>query len=224
MIQHVYIRSKLSGLLDEVWIATCDRVIADAAESFGAPSIMTSDVHVRATDRVAEAALEIKADVYVMIQGDEPMIVPEMVTAAVEPMLQDQAVVCTNLMSPIRSIDEFESPNTIKVVTDAASNALYFSREPIPTKRQLSFPRIQAHKQVCIIPFRRDFLKVFAALKPTDLEQAESIDMLRALEHGYKVRMVLSDHPTQSVDTPEDLTYVERMMEGDEITKQYERI
>jgi len=212
MIEHVYRQARLCSSLDEVVIATCDQEIADAAKKFGAAVVMTADTHERASDRVAEAARKISADVYVMVQGDEPMIVPQMIDLALKPLREDPAVVCSNLAAPIKSEAEFNDPNTIKVVMGQNGDALYFSREPIPTRQRLKFGQLQALKQVCVIPFRRDFLRRFTELPPTPLEIAESIDMLRALEHGYPVRLVLSDFLTQSVDTPADLARVEELL------------
>lgn len=221
MIEHVYHRTALCQSLDSIYVATCDREIAEAAEKFGARAIMTSAAHQRASDRVAEVAQQIEADILVMVQGDEPMILPEMIELALEPLLHDSTVLCVNLAAPIRSEEEFNDPNTIKVVMARNGDALYFSREPIPTRQRLPFGQVPAYKQVCIIPFRRDFLFLYTALEPTPLEQAESIDMLRALEHGYPIRMVKSDFVTQSVDTPEDLARVEALMRNDPLVPRY---
>ena len=222
MIEHVYHRTRMSKSLDEVCIATCDQEIMDAAKTFGAPAVMTSAKHERASDRMAEVAQGITADIYVLVQGDEPMLVPEMIDLSLTPF-KDPAVVCANLAAPIRSVEEFEDRNTIKVVLDRKGDALYFSREPIPTRARLAFGKLPAFKQVCIIPFRRDFLLTYTALQPTPIEQAESIDMLRALEHGYPIRLVQSDYETYSVDTPDDLARVERLMKSDLLFRRYAR-
>ena len=221
MIEHVYWRTLMCKALDEVYVATCDQVIAHAVEKFGGKALMTSDKHQRASDRVAEAAQDMEADIFLMVQGDEPMILPEMIDLALEPLLHDSAVLCTNLAAPIRSEEDLEDPNTIKVVMAQNGDALYFSREPIPTRHRLPFGQIPAYKQVCVIPFRRDFLLCYTALTPTPLEQAESIDMLRAMEHGYPIRLVRSDYVTQSVDTPADLARVEGLMQNDPLVQRY---
>jgi 3-deoxy-manno-octulosonate cytidylyltransferase (CMP-KDO synthetase) len=223
MIEHVYWRCLMCKALDEVYVATCDAEIATAVEAFGGRALMTSDTHQRASDRVAEVARQIDADIFVMVQGDEPMVVPEMIDLALQPLLNDPGVVCTNLASPITSEREFEDRNTIKVVMAHNGDALYFSREPIPTRQQLIFGQLSAYKQVCIIPFRRDFLLRYTSLEPTPLEQAESIDMLRALEHGYAIRLVKSNHATHAVDTPADLARVEALLRHDPLTHQYGR-
>lgn len=222
MIEHVYRRTRMCDVLDEVYVATCDAEIRTVAEGFGAAAVMTSDKHQRASDRVAEVALSMPdVDIFVLVQGDEPMVRPEMVEIALGPLLRDPSVVCANLSARIRSPEEFEDRNTIKVVVDRRGDALYFSREPIPTRHRCSLEELPVAKQVCIIPFRRQFLLDFAALEPTPLEIVESIDMLRALEHGYAIRMVESAYLTYSVDTPQDLVRVEAMMRDDPLAKRY---
>jgi 3-deoxy-manno-octulosonate cytidylyltransferase (CMP-KDO synthetase) len=149
------------------------------------------------------------------------MIHPDMVTLALRPLLEDSGVLCSNLASPITSEAEFDDPNTIKVVLASNGDALYFSREAIPTRHRLEFGHLPAFKQVCIIPFRREFLLHYAELTPTPLEEAESIDMLRAVEHGFPVRLVHCDKQTHAVDTPSDLGVVEKLMADDPLTASY---
>jgi 3-deoxy-manno-octulosonate cytidylyltransferase (CMP-KDO synthetase) len=146
-----------------------------------------------------------------MVQGDEPMTHPDMITEAVQPMLDDPEIQVTNLLGQIKDTGEFEDRNCIKVVCDLNSNAMYFSREPIPTRGKVD--AIPMGKQVCIIPFRRDYLLKYTRLSPTPLEITESVDMMRILEHGMKVRMVPTLHDTQAVDTPADLQKVARLMQ-----------
>lgn len=214
MIEHVFRRVRLCDELDEVYVATCDNEIRAVAERFGANVIMTSAAHERATDRVAEAVERIAADIVVMVQGDEPMITPGMIAAALAPLRSEPSISCVNLVHPIASQQEFTDPNTIKVVADAHGNALYFSRSPIP---HVDFePGItKAFKQVCVIPFTRECLQEFSQLPATSLERAESIDMLRLLEHGKRVRLVETSIATHAVDTPDDLKLVESMMRDD---------
>jgi 3-deoxy-manno-octulosonate cytidylyltransferase (CMP-KDO synthetase) len=226
MIGHVYYRSKMSAVLDEVYIATCDQDVMDYAKTIGAPAIMTSASHERASDRAAEAMQKIEKeqgkllDIVVMIQGDEPMIYPEMIDNAVRPMQHDTGISVVNLMARLDTREEHEDPNEVKVVTDQQGFALYFSREPIPSRKK-GVEDVPMLKQVCIIPFRRDFLLKFNNLKPTPLEFIESVDMLRVLEHGYRVKMVMSEHRTFSVDTLCDLELVNTCMENDELMKKY---
>ena len=216
MIGHVYERVAKSPLLAMTAVATCDQEIFDYIESIGGVAVMTADTYERASDRCAEALLKlenlynIRYDIVVMVQGDEPMTHPDMIAEAVLPMLDDPDIHVTNLLGKIKDTAEFEDRNCIKVVCDLKSNALYFSREPIPTRSKVDI--IPMGKQVCIIPFRRDYLLEYTSLKPTPLEIAESVDMMRILEHGMKVRMVPTLHDTQAVDTPADLIKVEMLM------------
>lgn len=218
MIGHVYERVSKSPLLAVTAVATCDKEIFDYVESIGGVAVMTGGEHERASDRCAEALLKLenkfrtKYDVVVMVQGDEPMTHPDMVAEAVQPLIDHPDVQVVNLLGKIKDAAEFEDRNCIKVVCDLNLNALYFSREPIPTRCKVD--RIPMGKQVCIIPFRRDFLLEYTRLAPTPLEIAESVDMLRVLEHGQRVRMAPTNHDTQAVDTPEDLKKVERLMQG----------
>ncbi|MDP3244332.1 MAG: 3-deoxy-manno-octulosonate cytidylyltransferase [bacterium] len=229
MIGHVYFRSKMSKLLSEVYIATCDREIADYVNSIGGKFVMTKNTHERASDRTAEAIGKIeqetgrKVEIVVMIQGDEPMVTPEMIDAAVQPLVDNSSIQVSNLMAELGGAEEHDNKNEVKVVVDKNSNALYFSREAIPSRWKLG-EKVLMLKQVCIIPFRRDFLTKFNELEPTPLEIAESVDMMRVLEHGYKVRMVRSPIKiTYSVDTPEDLKDVEGAMENDALVKDYKK-
>lgn len=221
MLQHVYHRTAAAKCVAEVIVATCDVEIKDAVEAFGGRVVMTSPAHERASDRVAEAAQGEDAEIVVMVQGDEPMIRPEMIDDAVSPMLSDAQIECVNLVAAINEESEFLDPNTIKVVLDSKSNALYFSREPIPTIRNIPFHPGRFFKQVCVIPFRRPALQLFARLPATPLEQQESIDMLRFLENGIPVRMVPTEFDTHAVDTPADLRVVEARLRSDPYTSTY---
>jgi 3-deoxy-manno-octulosonate cytidylyltransferase (CMP-KDO synthetase) len=215
MIGHVYERVSKCDLLMKTVVATCDQEILEYIESIGGEAVMTSNHHERASDRCAEALgyLEkingIKYDIVVMVQGDEPMTHPNMITEAVVPMLDNPEILVTNLLGSIENIEEFKDRNCIKVVCDLNSDALYFSRESIPTRK---FGDVLMRKQVCIIPFRREFLLRYISLEPTPLEIAESIDMMRVLEHGMKVRMIPTKHETHAVDTVSDLSKVEELM------------
>lgn len=227
MLGHVYHRSKLSTSLDEVYIATPDKEIVEYANSIGAKYVITKSTHERASDRTAEAVEKIdsetaeKTDIVVLIQGDEPMLVPEMIDMAIKPMLEDSSLQVINLMAPIESIEEHHDPNCIKVVVDRNSDAMFFSREPIPSRKKWKNDTIPMFKQVCIMPFSRDYLIQFSKLDPSIMEEIESIDMNRALEYGHKVKMVLQNFKTQAVDTPEDLKKVEQMMQDDPLVKMY---
>jgi 3-deoxy-manno-octulosonate cytidylyltransferase (CMP-KDO synthetase) len=212
MIEHVYRGASASRSVDEVVIATCDDEIAVAARSFGARVVMTSRRHECATDRVAEAIAGDSADVVAMVQGDEPLVRPEMIDAAVAAIVDDADAACVNLAAPIKTAKELHDPNTIKVVCDRAGNALYFSRQPIPhIARRDEAPRHM--KQVCVMAFRRAALERFAQLPRGPLEIAESVDMLRFLENGVPVRMSLTGVDTHAVDCPADLARVSSLFD-----------
>jgi len=216
MIAHVYEHVSQCDLLTKTVVATCDQVIFDYIESIGGEAVMTGDHHERASDRCAEALgyLEekdgIQYDIVVMVQGDEPMTHPDMIAEAVTPMLKDSNIIVVNLLGDIETVEEFEDRNCIKVVCDQESNAICFSREPIPTRsKTLDVPM---KKQVCIIPFTRKFLLEYTELEPTPLEIVESVDMMRVLEYGMNVKMVPTQYKTHAVDTREDLKKVEVLM------------
>jgi len=228
MIGHVYHRVKMSEKLTETYVATCDQEIYDYIESIGGKAVMTSDCHERCSDRCAEAMLKIEAqtgekvDILVMVQGDEPLTHPDMIDEAVNPMLEDESVMITNLVADIDTVEEFEDPNEVKVVLKKNGDALYFSREPIPSRKKGS-ENVPMKKQVCIIPFTRDFLLEYNNMEPTELEIIESVDMMRILENGMNVRMIETAHASKSVDTPEDIEEVRKLMQNDELYKSYKK-
>ena len=226
MIGHCYCRVRLCEALEDTYVATCDREIYEYIESVGGKAIMTANTHERASDRAAEAMVQIeevtdeKTDILVMVQGDEPMDTPEMITEALAPMMYDEAVQVVNLMGRIDSETEFEDPNNVKVVVGPDSNAIYFSREPVPSRKK-SIEDVPMLKQICVIPFRRDYLLEFNKTPETPLERIESVDMLRVLESGGTVRMVMTDYPSVSVDTPRDLEVVKDLMRNDFLMPEY---
>jgi 3-deoxy-manno-octulosonate cytidylyltransferase (CMP-KDO synthetase) len=226
MVGHVYFRTRMCALLQNTYVATCDQEIYDYIISIDGKTIMTSDTHERCSDRTAEAMLKVesetgrKVDIVVMVQGDEPMVTPVMIEAAVNPMLGDSTIQVVNLMARMTTVEEFEDPNEVKVVVDLQDRALYFSREPIPSRRK-GFKDVPMLKQVCIIPFRRDYLLKFNSLPETQLERIESVDMMRVIEHGERVHMVMTDVETLSVDTPEDLERVVDLMKEDALINEY---
>jgi len=218
MVGHVLERVGASRMVDRAVVATCDEEIAEYVMSTGGRAVMTGDHHERATDRCVEALELVETedgivyDIVVMVQGDEPMTEPEMIDEAVRTMVEDPSIQVVNLLGGIESDEEFHDRNCIKVVCDLAGDALYFSREPIPTVARSE--GALRHKQVCVIPFRRQFLLDYIEMSPTPLEVAESVDMMRILEHGHQVRMVPTAYRTQAVDTPADLARVEYLMSG----------
>ncbi len=221
MLEHVFKRTALCEMLAEVVVATCDVEIADAVAAFGGRAIMTSDRHERASDRMAEAAQGLEGDVFVLVQGDEPMTHPDMISQALSPFANRDDVGCVNLTMRIRDEAEFRNPNTIKVVMNRARDALYMSRSEIPTLTNNTFGDIEAYKQVCIIPFTRAALALYENLPPTPNEVAESIDMMRFLEHGHAVRMIETEFNTHAVDTEADLQLVSELMQSDDLMKAY---
>ncbi len=228
MIAHVALRTNMSKSISECYVATCDEVIASYCQSIGIKSIMTKDSHERCTSRVAEALAHVeldtgkKIDIIVIIQGDEPMVTPKMIDTAISPMLHNPNIQVVNLMATVDDDAELNNPNTIKVVCDHQSDALYFSRLPVPSTMHGNKPQ-SFFKQVCIMPFKREALLEFESLQPTALEQAESIDMLRLLEHGHKVRMIYTDSKSKCVDTLDDLNKVSLLMQNDPLMPLYNK-
>ena len=226
MIGHCYSRVRLCQTLSDTYVATCDKEIFDYIHSIGGKSIMTSDAHERASDRAAEAMIkieeisDIETDILVMVQGDEPMDTPEMIDEALSPMLENESVQIVNLMGRIENVSEFEDANTVKVVAGPDGNAIYFSREPIPSRKKW-VDDVPMHKQICIIPFRRNYLIQFNSTPEMPLEKIESVDMLRVIESGGQVRMVMTDQQSIGVDTPEDLKRVEQLMADDQLMDTY---
>ena len=225
MVGHCYFRTRLCRELSGTYVATCDQEIYEYVQSIGGQAVMTSEKHERASDRAAEAMLRIEEetgetiDIVVMVQGDEPMITPGMITESLEPFGLPHVNV-VNLMAPILNDSEFNDPNEVKVVVDKHNQAMYFSREPIPSKRKgvADGPML---KQVCIIPFRRNYLIKFNEMEETTLERVESVDMLRVIENGDTVQMVMTDEETYSVDTQKELDAVTLKMKGNKFLAVY---
>ena len=215
MIKHVYERVSKNKIISDVYIATCDREIYQYVKSFGGNVVMTKKSHQRATDRTAEALLKIekikkiKFAVIVMVQGDEPMIHPNMVSESASPIIKYKKINVVNLCGKIKDKKEFNDKNCIKTVCANNNKALYFSRQAIPW---LGGKKLYLRKQVCVISFRRDFLLKYIKMKPTILEKIESIDMLRILENGFDVYMAKTNHSTFAVDTIKDLKKVEKLL------------
>lgn len=229
MIGHCYLRSKLCSVLDEVYVATCDQVVVDYIESIGGKAIMTADTHERASERTAEALINIEKqlvdthfDIIVMLQGDEPLVDPEMIREVVEPMMDGSKMV-SNLMAALPTQMDHENPNNVKVVTDVSGKALYMSREPIPSRKKFN-GAIPTFRQLGLIAFTHEALLNFIALPTTPLEIIESVDMNRFLEHGIPINMVITKFEADSVDTPEDLARVNKKMESDLIFNKYRKV
>lgn len=221
MIEHVRRRVSLSSLISDCVVATCDKEIKETVEAAGGRVIMTSDHHERCTDRVAEAARELDADIIVNVQGDEPLIFPEMIDTVVKPLLEDASLPSANLVCSITDTEEFNSPNAPKVVINRMGDLLYISRESIPSQKKYHTDNYLKLKQLGVIAFRSDFLEIFSKLEPTPLEMIESVDMNRAVEHGYRVQMVQVKGQLIGVDVPEDVKKVETLLATDPLVKEY---
>jgi len=205
MIQRVYESARRSSTLREVIVATDDARIQRAVQAFGGRAAMTSAAHPTGTDRVAEVARSLDAEIVVNIQGDEPFIHPGMIDEIVTPLLEDPGIPLCTSMHEVTEPEDFSNPNVVKVVVDRAGFALYFSRSLIPFPRHAEGHRVFEH--IGIYAYRRDFLLEFSRLPPTPLEKSESLEQLRALEHGHRIRVIETRQPyiPLSVDTPEDL-------------------
>mgnify|MGYP001263675367 FL=1 len=226
MVGHCYKRAVMSKILNDVYVATCDNIIYDYIISIGGKAIMTLDSHEMACDRAAEAMLKIeklknkKIDILLMLQGDEPMVTPKSIDKVLQPLIDNPKIKIANLYKEIKSISEFEDPNEVKVIIDQESDAIYFSREPIPSRKK-GHLTVPMYKQICSIPFRRDFLLEFSNMDRTPLEIIEGIDMNRILENGEKIRMVYSKDESFSVDCPHDLERVIEVMKKDKLVSKY---
>ena len=206
MIYHVYQRAKKVKCVDDVIVATDDERIKKAVEAFNGKAVMTSKEHKSGTDRVAEVAERIDADIIVNVQGDEPLISPEAIEQAVMPLVENKKIRMSTLMTKITKEAEYNDHNIVKVVTDKEGFALYFSRSLIPYPRGKQ--RLNAYKHIGIYVYRKDFLIRFAAMSQTPLEQTESLEQLRVLENGFKIKVVETDYDSISVDTPRDLEVI----------------
>jgi 3-deoxy-manno-octulosonate cytidylyltransferase (CMP-KDO synthetase) len=215
MIEHVYRRAAEARGIDAVIVATDDERIARVVEQFGGTVRMTAATHRTGTDRVAEVAAALTCDVVVNVQGDLPLLEPAMLTELIQPLVGGGAVTMATLCTAADEAD-YGNPNVVKVVRDLHGDALYFSRSPVPFFRDddvraaLGRP---VYRHIGLYAYRRDFLMTFAALPQTPLERAESLEQLRALEHGYRIRTIETRHSTIEVDTPEDLERVRRHVE-----------
>ncbi len=213
VVQHVYEGASSCPLLDQVVVATDDSRVRDAVRAFGGEVTMTSASHVSGTDRVAEVAARSDASVVVNIQGDEPFVNAAVLEQVVTPLRGASGPPMATLCKSIGDRETFEDPNVVKVVTDDAGLALYFSRSPIPRPRR-GAPR-RAWEHIGIYSYRREFLLAFSRMTPGSLEMAEGLEQLRALERGYRIAVVRTrDHVGVSVDTPADLERARSVLRG----------
>ncbi len=218
MIRHVVERARRVELLSRVVVATDDERIAAAVNSFGGEVVMTRPDHCSGTDRLAEAAGQIDIsghDIIVNIQGDQPLFPAEVVEQVVGPMLEDPDLPMSTLVYKIVRPEEIDDPNHVKTVFDRNGNALYFSRASIPFQRNPDEPaRPTYYKHLGFYAYRKGFLLTFVGLPEGEWERFEKLEQLRALEYGYRIRVVLTEHDSIEVDTPEDLARVEQLLRG----------
>lgn len=211
MIAHVYARAVEAGLVDTVLVATDDPRIAEAVDAFGGTAVMTRADHPSGTDRLAEVAAHLSAELIVNLQGDEPMLDPTSVDAAIAPLLADRTIEMGTLRTPLAPGDA-DNPNVVKVVVNLAGDALYFTRAAVPYLRP-GHPAAPAWRHLGLYVYRRETLLRLAQLPPTPLEQSEGLEQLRALEHGIRLHTVAVPAASPSVDTPDDLARVRQLME-----------
>lgn len=211
MIQHVWERSSKSALLNGLMIACDDDRVLTAAKQFGARVVLTSKDHESGTDRIAEAAESVAGDIIINIQGDEPLIHHEVIDALAKALLDDPSGSMATVIKVITDAAELANPNVVKVVVDGEMNALYFSRSVIPCNRD-NDPDVIYYKHLGIYAYRRDFLLSYKSLPKSNLEKAEKLEQLRALEFGYKIKTVVTDKATIGVDTPADLKRVNQYL------------
>ena len=221
MIQWVYEGVTQSKLIKKVMVATDDQRIMEAVQNFGGNAVITSPDHPSGTDRVAEVARKLKAEVIVNVQGDEPLIKGSIIDKAIRPLRADETLPMSTLVTPIDEVKDWLNPHIVKVVLDQKCFALYFSRSPIPFPRDLNIDRLESHpfgtkralpkkifKHIGVYVYRRDFLLRFSKMKPTPLEKLEKLEQLRALENGYRIKASIVDYEPICVDTPGDLQKV----------------
>ena len=209
IIQHVYERSSGSRLASEIMVATDSEEIFNTVKSFGGRAVMTSSEHASGTDRVAEVVASLGYDIIVNVQGDEPLIKAEMIDSVIE-LLDDERASLGTLARQTDDPLEIQNPNVVKVVFDGEGFALYFSRAPIPyRKREGTVP---SYQHIGIYSYRREALMRLAGAKPTGLESAEGLEQLRALEHGMRIKVGVTEYRSIGVDTPEDLEKVEKWL------------
>lgn len=216
MVIHVLKRAQLSKNLSEVYVATDSPEIFDCVLNHGGKAIMTSTAHQTGTDRIAEACDKLRCDVVVNIQGDEPLVKPEDIDKLVESMIADPAIYFSTLVC---KTPKFHDTTECKVVMDCNKDIMYMSRSDIPSNIRSRFQYL--HKLYCVVAFRKKWLKKFSCWPQTELEKIEYIEYLRILENGYNIRAVVIEAYTTSVDTPEDLKAILKMMEKDTVRLRY---
>ena len=215
VIQHVWERAKRAHNLDNLIIAADDERIIKQVESFGGKAIITAKEHPSGTDRLREIANPLDVDIVVNIQADEPLIHPAMIDKLVTALSQDKDIVMATLMKKIDNPEEINNPNAVKVVVDKDNFALYFSRAAIPFYKKVKSEYY--YKHIGLYSYTKDFLFTFANLPPSFLEKAEGLEQLRALENGYKIKVLETSYNTVGIDTPQDLEKAEEILSKERI-------
>ena len=214
MVQRVYEQAKLAQTVHRVLVATDDQRIVDAVLAFGGEARMTRSDHRTGTERIAEVAAHEPGDVFVNVQGDEPLINPVAIDTAVAALLEDSPAQIATVATPIRHVPDIMDPNVVKTVLDFDSNALYFSRAPIPWVRDTQQKvHVKYWKHLGLYVFQRDALLEYPTLPQGELEKIEQLEQLRWLENGWKIRVAEVEHDAVSVDAPEDVTRVEKLLQ-----------
>jgi 3-deoxy-manno-octulosonate cytidylyltransferase (CMP-KDO synthetase) len=222
MIQWVYERTQRSRLINRVVVATDDERIMQAVTSFGGEVVMTSSSHQTGTDRIAEVTRQLDCDIVVNVQGDEPLILPEMIDQAVQPLVDDASIPMGTLCNKIERRDEAFDTNVVKVVFDKNNFALYFSRAPIPWDRdhwsgKETFSEMDLvgtmYKHIGLYVYRREFLLNYTGLPQTSHEAMEKLEQLRVLDHGHKIKVVVTPYESFGVDIPDDLGKILKYLE-----------
>lgn len=211
MIEHVYRRASAAQSIDGVVVATDDERVARAVEGFGGVVCLTSPEHFSGTDRVAEVVKDLRCDIIVGVQGDEPLLDPAVIDAAVRPLAADRTIAMSTVARELKDSGELTNPNVVKVVCDTQGFALYFSRAPIPHGRDQPAAGV-ARTHIGLYVYRRETLLRLAALAPGPLERAELLEQLRALEHGVRIKVVETTYESLGIDTFEDLEHVRQRM------------
>lgn len=212
LLQHVFEQAARSQSLDGLLVATDDARIAALCEIIGANYVLTRDDHPSGTDRIAEAALSCpKASHFINIQGDEPLLDPDLVDEMVSTLKDDPALEVVTVASPIRDASQLQDSNIVKVVLNVRREALYFSRSPLPFRRHET-PELLSYRHLGIYGYRADFLQHFITLPPSLLENCEGLEQLRALENGARIKVLITEHEAIGLDSPDQIPYIESLL------------
>ena len=217
MVEHVRRRALMAAGVDQVAVATCDASIMQAVLAYGGNAVMTKPSHERCTDRVQEAMLQLPGEIVAMVNGDEPLLVPDSITQVITPLLEHHELDVVNLLSPLETEADYFNANIVKAVCDQSGGVIYLTRAPIPFFRYSA--SVPVYRQTGIMAFRNSFLSRFSMLAETPLEKTESIDMLRVLEHSIRICGVVANYPTLGVDQPSDIALIEDVLGRDPLQR-----